>query len=116
MIARRLGGGISRNAVIGKVHRLGLPGMHATSHVTARSYRSRRPRNKVDRWQIERISAAQAAHVAEERAAVQAQPDLYIEPQDQPNFVRSTRGGVVANDALDERACRWTYGNGTKDD
>ena len=30
MIAEKLGGGVTRNAVIGKVHRLGLTGKHGT--------------------------------------------------------------------------------------
>jgi GcrA cell cycle regulator len=30
MIAEKLGGGVTRNAVIGKAHRLGLTGKHGT--------------------------------------------------------------------------------------
>ena len=45
-IAKQLGGGVTRNAVIGKVHRLGLPGRAAPSQParTATSFRTTRPR------------------------------------------------------------------------
>ncbi|MDZ4321417.1 MAG: GcrA family cell cycle regulator, partial [Phenylobacterium sp.] len=45
-IAKQLGGGVTRNAVIGKVHRLGLSGRAAPSQParTATSFRTTRPR------------------------------------------------------------------------
>jgi len=46
-IAKQLGGGVTRNAVIGKVHRLGLSGRAAPSQparTTATTFRTTRPR------------------------------------------------------------------------
>jgi len=45
-IAKQLGGGVTRNAVIGKVHRLGLSGRAAPSQParTATAFRTTRPR------------------------------------------------------------------------
>jgi GcrA cell cycle regulator len=44
MIAEKLGGGITRNAVIGKAHRLGLTGKHGSKSEAlkrARAFRAR---------------------------------------------------------------------------
>ncbi|HEY1225444.1 MAG TPA: GcrA family cell cycle regulator [Brevundimonas sp.] len=43
-IAKQLGGGVTRNAVIGKVHRLGLSGRAAPSQPARATYRPTRPR------------------------------------------------------------------------
>ena len=49
-IAERLGGGVSRNAVIGKAHRLGLTGQHGKGAAPARGSapqaRSKKPQRK----------------------------------------------------------------------
>ena len=46
-IAKQLGGGVTRNAVIGKVHRLGLSGRAAPSQPSRPVYRPQRPRPQV---------------------------------------------------------------------
>ena len=43
-IAKQLGGGVTRNAVIGKVHRLGLSGRAAPSQPARATFRPARPR------------------------------------------------------------------------
>jgi len=43
-IAKQLGGGVTRNAVIGKVHRLGLSGRAAPSQPARTTFRPSRPR------------------------------------------------------------------------
>jgi hypothetical protein len=49
-IAERLGGGVTRNAVIGKAHRLGLTGQHGKGTAPARGSvpqaRSQKPQRK----------------------------------------------------------------------
>ena len=49
-IAERLGGGVTRNAVIGKAHRLGLMGQHGKGTTPARGSvpqaRSQKPQRK----------------------------------------------------------------------
>lgn len=43
MIAEKLGGGVTRNAVIGKAHRLGLTGKHGTGSLKrVRAFRPRK--------------------------------------------------------------------------
>ncbi|WP_292051673.1 MULTISPECIES: GcrA family cell cycle regulator, partial [unclassified Brevundimonas] len=42
-IAKALGGGVTRNAVIGKVHRLGLSGRAAPSQPARTTFRTARP-------------------------------------------------------------------------
>jgi GcrA cell cycle regulator len=50
MIAEKLGGSVTRNAVIGKAHRLGLTGKHGSKRLKrARALRSegkRKPKNR----------------------------------------------------------------------
>lgn len=43
-IAKQLGGGVTRNAVIGKVHRLGLSGRAAPSQPARATFKTARPR------------------------------------------------------------------------
>jgi GcrA cell cycle regulator len=44
MIAEKLGGGVTRNAVIGKAHRLGLTGKHGSKSATLKRARAFRPK------------------------------------------------------------------------
>jgi hypothetical protein len=50
MIAEKLGGSVTRNAVIGKAHRLGLTGKHGSKRLKrARAFRpegKRKPKNR----------------------------------------------------------------------
>jgi GcrA cell cycle regulator len=128
LIGKRLG--ITRNAVIGKAHRLGLPGRNTTSRIMPR--RARKPRGfnkppgcnahyKTAPHQPEKRCAvadrAMREQLALEHAAAQAQSDLFIPPEERRSILlRNARGGVVANDTLDERACRWVFGDGSKSD
>jgi GcrA cell cycle regulator len=43
MIAEKLGGGVTRNAVIGKAHRLGLTGKHGSRSAALKRARPFRP-------------------------------------------------------------------------
>jgi GcrA cell cycle regulator len=52
MIAERLGGGITRNAVIGKAHRLGLTGKQGSKSAVAK--RDRRSPEKRSNQQLQR--------------------------------------------------------------
>jgi GcrA cell cycle regulator len=44
MIAEKLGGGVTRNAVIGKAHRLGLTGKHGSKSAALKRARAFRPK------------------------------------------------------------------------
>jgi GcrA cell cycle regulator len=75
-IAKQLGGGVTRNAVIGKVHRLGLSGRAAPSQParTAATFRTARPR-----------PAAPAATAAAQPAAPAVTPEgILDELADEP--------------------------------
>lgn len=67
-IAKALGGGVTRNAVIGKVHRLGLSGRAAPSQPARTSFRTSRPSSKAA------SAAAAAAPAAPQAAAPAAAP------------------------------------------
>jgi len=58
-IAKALGGGVTRNAVIGKVHRLGLSGRAAPSQPARTTFRTARPSTKAAA-----TAAAPATHAA----------------------------------------------------
>jgi GcrA cell cycle regulator len=105
-IAGRLGD-VTRNAVIGKVHRLGLPGRIRASHRQARNHLAalrsarqaavapiRRPKTPA------RLPAAPASSVAVEA----------IEPQHSEPIAPAT--AVLA---LTGNACRWPFGDPKRD-
>lgn len=124
-IAGRLGG-VTRNAVIGKVHRLGLSGRATTSRMKSRNFAVRRKcipgepgyaqRRKRFRGPIgakdgaagfgRRISEARLAELAalkdlsDERCAAQLAPDLII-----PQGERKTLLDLEAD------SCRWPFGD-----
>lgn len=81
-------GGVTRNGVIGKVHRLGLPGHRRAP--ASRPAASPRPRPPRIRSQI----------VADIVAGAPAIPLLYVPPQGQ-------RRGLLE---LTELTCRWPFG------
>src|SRR5947209_14823171 len=72
-IARALGG-VSRNAVIGKVHRLGLPGHVRMAHPKPRPARKRTPRNDIAGTRLRQAWMPQAGFEAEPAAS--ASPDV----------------------------------------
>ncbi|MHC3126898.1 GcrA cell cycle regulator [Brevundimonas sp. GN22] len=67
-IAKALGGGVTRNAVIGKVHRLGLSGRAAPSQPARTTFRTARPST------AKAAAAAAATPAASAPAAAPAQP------------------------------------------
>ncbi|WP_297800939.1 GcrA family cell cycle regulator [uncultured Brevundimonas sp.] len=67
-IAKALGGGVTRNAVIGKVHRLGLSGRAAPSQPARTTFRTARPSA------TKAAAAAAATPAAPAPAAAPAQP------------------------------------------
>ena len=75
-IAKALGGGVTRNAVIGKVHRLGLSGRAAPSQPARTSFRTTRP------------STSKAAAAADAPAAAEAAPAPAAKPMQAPSAPR----------------------------
>ena len=81
-IARELGGGVTRNAVVGKVHRLGLSGRAVPASPRAIALRFRRP-NAVQAPKTPRpapapkVQAAPAACASEEPGLIASVLDLH---------------------------------------
>ncbi len=105
-IANQLGG-VTRNAVIGKVHRLGLSGR-------AKSTRPAAPRPKRTR-SAPRSGASRPQTVGS--AALKMQPDASPapDPAPLPDVVvpMSRRASIMQ---LNDRTCRWPIGDPSSDD
>lgn len=98
-IAKQLGGGVTRNAVIGKVHRLGLAGRATPSRPAKRPARpQQRPR------------IASAGGVATPRPRMAPQPPvLHLVPPLEP--LRREDGSVTTVLTLNDRVCKWPIGD-----
>ncbi len=106
-IAIRLAGGVTRNAVIGKVHRLGLSGRATPSRATA-------PRQRKMR---------QPSHPASSRSkplptagATALKPQAIATPAPTPapvpiRLVESPKGERINILMLTDRTCRWPLGD-----
>jgi GcrA cell cycle regulator len=96
-IAKQLGGGVTRNAVIGKVHRLGLAGRATPSRPPKRPVRMARPRNVASPTPRARTATTPSVPL------VPAAPPL--EP------LRREDGSVTTVLNLNERTCKWPIGD-----
>src|ERR1700680_3300909 len=120
-IAGRLGG-VTRNAVIGKVHRLGLSGRATTNRMASqrrvRSYRRRRIRQGIDYhpWQLtlpldepqsrndDNILPFPKQPFIDRMAEVKAPASLRM------TILVEKDGVMVANDEFTSRNCKWSTG------
>jgi GcrA cell cycle regulator len=103
-VAAQLGGGISRNAVIGKVHRLGLSGRQPPTH--AASPRPRRPRQPSSPGRSGPAAMAAAAPKPDYR------PQPRPEPEPQPiRLVDIPKSERVTILMLTDKTCRWPLGD-----
>lgn len=101
-IAGRLGG-VSRNAVIGKVHRLGLAG-----RATQSRSKPARPRPRISA--IKRVPKPRLAHHGNPalRALYQPDADRYVPPPEELDIAPEDRVALVD---LTECSCRWPVGD-----
>jgi GcrA cell cycle regulator len=116
-IASRLGE-VTRNAVIGKVHRLGLAGRATTSRV-----KTMRPRKSVARVKTRRIVRYAGGGSFGGGGAVQqgapGMPQMEVMP---PSFLRHADELVIPMEerksvvTLTESSCRWPIGDPQHDD
>ena len=107
-VAARLGDGITRNAVIGKVHRLGLSGRQSVQRSSAP--RPRRPRQPSHPG---RPAAGQAAAALKPETRPQPRP----EPEPQPiRLVEMPKSERVSILMLSDKTCRWPLGDPGSDD
>ncbi len=102
-IATRLGG-VTRNAVIGKVHRLGLSGRATTSRMKSLRPRARMANNK------QRMAKARFAPGGNSlvRNLFQAEPDAYVAPVEELEIPLAERKTIQT---LVECSCRWPIGD-----
>ena len=109
-------GGITRSAVIGKIHRLGLSGRATTAkQAKGQAARNRAQRSKKHAWNPATTLAAQKALTAESLAEYQAlrsKPDLDIPKHERKTILVERNGRLHANDKLDSRSCRWPLNEG----
>jgi GcrA cell cycle regulator len=109
-IAGRLGAGITRNAVIGKVHRLGLSGRATPTRVA--SSRPRRPRQPSHPGRARLLPTAGATALKP-----QVCQERMVEPEPVPlRLIDIPKGERVSLLMLSEKTCRWPIGEpGTED-
>jgi len=118
-IAAQLGG-VSRNAVIGKVHRLSLPG-RAKAGGTAAASRTKRPTsaprapNYAARVTTRTVPARPAgATVTKEEAELEYVPSQALEPVNSNVVVPMSRRLVLTQ--LTDRTCKWPIGDPMKEE
>jgi len=97
-IAKALGGGVTRNAVIGKVHRLGLSGRAAPSQPARTTYRPTRPR----------AAAPAPAQPSAPRRIEAAQPRPVTPPRPEP---APELPGTATVMTLGAHMCKWPIGD-----
>ena len=99
-IAKQLGGGVTRNAVIGKVHRLGLSGRAAPSQPARTTFRAPRPRP---------AQPTQAPSAPRRIEAVQPRPAPVPAPM--PDLP-----GTATVMTLGAHMCKWPIGDPSSDE
>ena len=97
VIADRLGGGTTRNAVIGKVHRLGLRKADSAQRISVKRIRAQ----KQIRQQIHKLFNP----FGEKRPRLAPTP---IDPGPEPYVPPGERKGI---DGLQDQDCRWPIGD-----
>lgn len=103
-IAKRLGN-VTRNAVIGKVHRLGLSGRATPSRPVKRPPRLARPKPQHVARQTGTSSAAPSQNTPQETAPVPVIREVNVEPQRLPN------GDMVTVMTVKDSMCKWPVGD-----
>ncbi len=108
-------GGVTRNAVIGKVHRLGLSG-RAKAPATANKQRRSRPSAPSSAPSSNRPSPQQPQSVGATALKMAPAPVAEIKPQAEPiaELVPiSQRASILT---LTERTCKWPIGDPSSED
>lgn len=108
-IAGRLGHGVTRNAVIGKVHRLGLSG-RVTPQRTARP-RVRKTREPSHPGRSQSMPTAGATALKP-----QMRPEPMARPEPQPILAPVPAGERVNILMLSDKTCRWPIGDPSHED
>ncbi|MEO1105769.1 MAG: GcrA family cell cycle regulator [Pseudomonadota bacterium] len=121
-IADTLGGGVSRNAVIGKIHRLGLSGRVKSTRTAQRRPAVRaKPAPKpaapppAAQPRVMAVGSTVVKVVARETPEPEAAPVLEAAPEPRIAEVVPLHGGVSLFD-LKASSCRWPVGDPSGDD
>jgi len=101
-IAKTLGGGVTRNAVIGKVHRLGLSGRAAPSQPARATYRPTRPRP---------AASAQPAQAPSAPRRIEAAQPRPVTPTPPPPAPMPELPGTATVLTLGAHMCKWPIGD-----
>ena len=101
-------GGVSRNAVIGKVHRLGLSGRSTKSRM-----KSHRPRAKSQRSKRAPRSRFQPNNNSPLRQLYNGDASPFIEPAEELEIPLAERKSI---ETLEANHCRWPIGDPQHDD
>jgi GcrA cell cycle regulator len=104
-IAKQLGGGLTRNAVIGKVHRLGLSGRASPSQPQRPAFKASRP---------VRSTPAAAPHAAPALRRAEPSPVAAPEPIPTPAYVCDEPGSATVL-TLGSHMCKWPIGDPSSD-
>ncbi len=113
-IARQLGAGATRNAVIGKLHRLGLSGR--TPPTRTATVRPRRPREPSHPSRPGFLPTAGATAL---KPQLDLKPMLRPEPEPEPEPIRLVdipKGQRVSILMLSDKTCRWPIGDPGSED
>ncbi len=117
-IAAQLGG-VSRNAVIGKVHRLSLPGRAkaggsvATTRTAKRTATPPRAQSYAPRVTTRTVARPAGANMLKEEIEIEGIEEIDIAPASNVVVPISRR---LALTELTERTCKWPIGDPMKDD
>jgi GcrA cell cycle regulator len=117
-IAAQLGG-VSRNAVIGKVHRLSLPGRAkaggatTTARAPKRNTSAVRAPNYASRIATRTVTRQQGATMLKEEVEIDLMEEMDYRPAANVVVPISRRLGLTE---LTERTCKWPVGDPLKDD
>lgn len=119
-IAAQLGG-VSRNAVIGKVHRLSLPG-RAKAGGAAPATAARTPKRTTSAPRAPNYAArATTRTVTRQQGATMVREEVEVDAVEEVQFVPSSNVVVPISRRLElteltERTCKWPVGDPLKDD
>ncbi|WP_050752898.1 MULTISPECIES: GcrA family cell cycle regulator [unclassified Oceanicaulis] len=108
-IAKQLGG-VTRNAVIGKVHRLGLSGRAAPSRPARRPAPRPAPRPAAAKPAVAKAAAPQAAPVKPKAVIAEAKSAPLTAPKDAAKLPNGEYATVLT---LREGMCKWPIGDPT---
>lgn len=101
-------GGVTRNAVIGKIHRLGMSGR---GQPTSTIKRQRKPRTAP----VRRVTRQTTVAIGNTALVMETEMDIALQPQMQAEIIVPT-AKRLSIEALTERTCKWPIGDPTEEE